>query len=69
MEYGEWGSTDAGEDTELSVWFGDRESTVTSPSVRADRENKDRKKKSDLLPGHSDPRMVTVRVLLNILLW
>lgn len=41
MEYGEWGSTDAGEDTELSVWFGDSESTVTSPSVRADRENKD----------------------------
>lgn len=46
MEYGEWGSTDAGEDTELSVWLGDRESTVTSPSVRADRENKDRKKKN-----------------------
>lgn len=42
MEQGEWGSTDAGEDTELSVWFGDSESTVTSPSVSADREKKDR---------------------------
>lgn len=33
-EYGDRASTEEGEGTELRVWAGDRESTLTSPSVQ-----------------------------------
>lgn len=32
IEYGDKGSTEEGDETELRVWAGDRESTLTSPS-------------------------------------
>lgn len=32
IEYGDKGSTEEGDETELRVWAGDRESTFTSPS-------------------------------------